>query len=69
MLGNEEKEAFVKMMRMFEEFCDVKVLAYCVMSNHFHILLEIPPQAEAEGIELSDGQFLAKLGGYILLLM
>jgi hypothetical protein len=26
-------------------------------------LLEIPPQAETEGIELSDEEFLAKLGG------
>lgn len=63
LLGDEEKEVFVKMMRMYEEFCGVKVLAYCVMSNHFHILLEIPPQAETEGIELSDEEFLAKLGG------
>ena len=63
LLGDEEKEAFVRMMRMYEEFCGVKVLAYCVMSNHFHILLEIPAQAETEGMELSDDEFLAKLSG------
>lgn len=62
LLGDEEKEAFVNMMRMYEEFCGVKVLAYCVMSNHFHILLEIPPRSVSEGIELSDNEFLAKLG-------
>lgn len=65
LLGDEEKEGFVKMMRMYESFCGVKVLAYCVMSNHFHILLEIPPQVETEEMrqELSDEVFLAKLSG------
>ena len=65
LLGEVEKEAFVKMMRMYEEFCGVKVLSYCVMSNHFHILLEIPPQAGIEEMrqEMSDGEFLAKLSG------
>ena len=65
LLGEVAKEAFVKMMRMYEEFCGVKVLSYCVMSNHFHILLEIPPQAGIEEMrqEMSDGEFLAKLSG------
>ena len=46
-------------MRMYEDFCGIKVLSYCVMSNHFHILLEIPPQMDA--VDLSDEEFLAKL--------
>lgn len=50
-------------MRMYEEFCGVRVLAYCVMSNHFHILLEIPPQSVTAELELSDEEFLAKLSG------
>ena len=58
-LGDEEREVFVEMMRMYEEFCGLKVLSYCVMSNHFHILLEIPPRIDA--LELSDEAFLAKL--------
>jgi REP element-mobilizing transposase RayT len=36
-------------MRLYEEFCGVRVLAFCVMSNHFHILLEVPPRPK-EGI-------------------
>jgi len=39
---DEEREMFVKLMRMYETFCGVHVLSYCVMSNHFHILLEVP---------------------------
>ena len=47
------KERFVSLMREYEEFCEVRVVTFCVMSNHFHILLEVPrppevkPDAEA----------------------
>jgi len=37
-----EKEHFVSLMRECEEFCEVKVLTHCVMSNHFHLLVEVP---------------------------
>ena len=48
-LKRAEREQFVKLMRLYEEFCGVRVLAFCVMSNHFHILLEVPPRP-AEGL-------------------
>jgi REP element-mobilizing transposase RayT len=60
LLKDDEREVFVGMMRMYEEFCGVRVLSYCVMSNHFHILLEIPPRMDV--VDLSDEAFLAKLG-------
>ena len=41
-LGDEEREQFVEMMRCYEHFCGVRVLTYCVMSNHFHLLLAVP---------------------------
>lgn len=40
--GMREKEFFVGVMRRLEAFLDVRVLTYCVMSNHFHLLLEVP---------------------------
>ncbi len=45
-------------MRMYENFSGCRVLSYCVMSNHFHILLEVPPMA-AGG--LSDEELLKRL--------
>jgi REP element-mobilizing transposase RayT len=39
---DEERECFVRIMRKYEGFCGVEVLAFCVMGNHFHILLRIP---------------------------
>jgi putative transposase len=41
-LGELEKEQFVRFLREYEEFCEVRVLTYCVMSNHFHVLVAVP---------------------------
>lgn len=57
-LKRKEKEQFVHLMRLYEAFCGVRVLAFCVMSNHFHLLVEVP-QRPAEG--LCDGEFFARL--------
>ena len=45
-LGTEEKEKFRTLMRMQEKFTGCRVLSYCLMDNHFHLLLEVPPMAE-----------------------
>ena len=37
-----EKEEFCRLMREYEQFCELRVLIYCLMSNHFHILHEGP---------------------------
>jgi putative transposase len=57
-LGTEEKEKFRTLMRMQENFTGCRVLAYCLMDNHFHLLLEVPPMAD-EGI--SDELLLKRL--------
>jgi REP element-mobilizing transposase RayT len=56
--GNDEREHFRMFMRMQENFSGCRVLSYCVMSNHFHILLEVP-QIPEEGI--SDEMLLKRL--------
>jgi REP element-mobilizing transposase RayT len=45
-LGTEEKEKFRTLMRMQENFTGCRVLSYCLMDNHFHLLLEVPPMSE-----------------------
>lgn len=57
-LGDLEREKFRIFMRMQENFTGCRVLAYCIMSNHFHILLEVPPLPEGG---LSDGELLRRL--------
>jgi REP element-mobilizing transposase RayT len=49
------------MMREYEDFCGVRVLSYCIMSNHFHLLVEVPPKKKDEVILLDDGEFLRRL--------
>ena len=53
-----EREHFRMFMRMQENFSGCRVLSYCIMSNHFHILLEVPPMP-AGGI--SDEVLLKRL--------
>jgi len=38
-----EKDHFVGLMHRYAAFCGVKVLSWVVMSNHFHLLVEVPP--------------------------
>jgi REP element-mobilizing transposase RayT len=43
-LGADEKEKFRSLMRMYEKFSGNRVLSYCLMCNHIHLLLEITPR-------------------------
>jgi REP element-mobilizing transposase RayT len=54
----DEREHFRMLMRMCEKFTGCRVLSYCLMSNHFHVLLEVPPMPE-DGI--SDEELLRRL--------
>lgn len=45
--GEDEKEFFRQTMRKLESFMGVQVLTYCVMSNHWHILLGAPSSQNA----------------------
>ena len=56
--GDGEREHFRMLMRMVENFSGCRVLSYCIMSNHFHILLEVPPLPEGG---LTDGEFEKRL--------
>lgn len=56
--GPAEKEKFRVLMRMTENFSGCRVLSYCLMSNHFHLLLEVPP---ASGTALSEAELIRRL--------
>ena len=51
-LDDGEKEIFRRMMRKAEAFSGVRVLTYAVMSNHFHVLVEVPERGEVGEAEL-----------------
>jgi putative transposase len=60
-----EKEHFRKLMRMMEAFSGCRVLAYVVMGNHFHLLLEVPPRPEVglDAATFDRGLFAERLAG------
>ena len=47
----EEKELFVGIMRKLEAFLGLRVVTYCVMSNHFHLLVEEPDAGEVRELD------------------
>jgi hypothetical protein len=52
LFGDREKEMLRKMIWQLADFCGVEVLTYCVMSNHFHVLLRVPARQEVDDAEL-----------------
>jgi hypothetical protein len=52
--GSPDAERFVLLMRQLEAFSGVWVLTYVLMSNHFHLLCEVPPAQELSGVELLE---------------
>jgi REP element-mobilizing transposase RayT len=54
LFGDEEKEAFRLLMWRLAKFCGVEVLTYCVMGNHFHLLIRIPGRDGFLGRFVSD---------------
>jgi REP element-mobilizing transposase RayT len=58
LFGDAEKEAFGRMMRAFAAFHQVEILTYCLMSNHFHLLVRVPHRPA--GFDLPLGEVLAR---------
>jgi REP element-mobilizing transposase RayT len=51
-LDDGEKEIFRRMMRKSEAFSGVRVLTYAILSNHFHMLVEVPERGKVSEAEL-----------------
>jgi REP element-mobilizing transposase RayT len=45
-LREDEKRHFHDWMRRLERFCGVQVVTYCLMENHFHLLVRVPCRDE-----------------------
>lgn len=55
-LNAEERTWFVELLKRVVAFSGVELLAYCVMTNHVHILIFVP-----EPEELSDDEVLSRM--------
>ncbi|MFP4260913.1 MAG: transposase, partial [Opitutales bacterium] len=47
LLGPREKEVFRKMLWQVADFSGLEVLTYCIMDNHFHVLVRVPERDRA----------------------
>ena len=50
--GDREREVFRKTMRQVEAFSGVRVLTWTILSNHFHLLLDVPPASDLNDTEI-----------------
>ncbi len=61
-LKEEEKEHFVALMRKLEAFHGMRVVTYCIMSNHFHLLIEEP---DRESVVSLDAETIFRRIGFL----
>ena len=47
-----DKEVLRKMIHKVSTFCGIEVLTYCIMDNHFHILVRVPEKKPVPDQEL-----------------
>jgi REP element-mobilizing transposase RayT len=52
LFGDREKEMLRRMLWQNADFCGVEILTYCVMSNHFHVLVLVPEERVVDDREL-----------------
>ena len=56
-LKEEDRNDFIEMMRRTAEYCGIRLLGWCIMTNHFHILVYLP-----EKEELSESEVIRRVG-------
>ncbi|MCP5516142.1 MAG: hypothetical protein H7A45_02665 [Verrucomicrobiales bacterium] len=54
LLGDLEKEKLRLMLWQQAAFCGLEIITYCLLSNHFHILVRVPSEVVASDAELVD---------------
>jgi REP element-mobilizing transposase RayT len=59
-LGNQEKEKMISLMKRHAEFAGIKVLRFCMMENHFHWLVYLPSRPK-DAEEMTDAELVKRL--------
>jgi REP element-mobilizing transposase RayT len=58
LLGEAEKDKFLRLLREYEIFCGVSVLTSIILDNHFHLVVAVP---KAPQTPLTDEELLARI--------
>lgn len=59
LLDDECKEKLTLLLHKLATFCEVQIHTYCIMSNHFHLLIRVPPPRDLT--TFSDEELLKKI--------
>ena len=51
-LRDEERNDFLAMLRRVAEFTGIKLVGWCIMTNHFHLLAFLPERVEVDEAEI-----------------
>jgi len=54
LMGNVEREKFVSIIKHYSDLYFVKVIAYCIMDNHFHLLVKMEPEHKYTDEEIEE---------------
>ena len=52
LLDIEGKDLLLKLVLAYEDVCGVEVLTFCIMDNHFHLLVRVPHRPEGFDVPL-----------------
>ena len=59
LLTDSGKEKLVQILGKLADFCGIEVITYCMMSNHFHVLVRVPVR-----VELTDAELLERMSAF-----
>ena len=59
--GEAEKRKFRELVVGYAGFSGIQIVAWCLMDNHFHLLVKVPARAGAEAVKLPEKEILRRL--------
>jgi len=59
--GEEEKRRFRALLVAYGGFSGIEVVAWCLMDNHFHLLLHVPSKVDNDPSRLPEDEVLRRL--------
>jgi putative transposase len=60
--GEAEKAHFRKLLVAYAEFSGIDVVAWCIMGNHFHLLLRVPAKSGTRHADVPDHEVVRRVG-------
>jgi REP element-mobilizing transposase RayT len=52
LFGDREREVFCQRLRRLADFCCLSLLSYSCLSNHFHVMVEVPAKLRIKDLQL-----------------